>query len=98
MEDIIMSEIVLRTSGSWIQKTPNVCGGDACVRNTRITVSGLVEWKMLGRTDARLLEGYPGLTQADLDAAWTYYQANRDEVERAIKDDEEAMNYGETLR
>jgi uncharacterized protein (DUF433 family) len=23
---------------SWIRKTPGVCGGNACIRNTRITV------------------------------------------------------------
>ncbi len=23
---------------SWVQKTDNVCGGDACIRNTRIRV------------------------------------------------------------
>ena len=28
---------------SWVQKTPGVCGGDACIRNTRITVRGLAE-------------------------------------------------------
>ncbi|MBY0527748.1 MAG: DUF433 domain-containing protein [Gemmataceae bacterium] len=28
------------TKESWVQKTPNVCGGDACIRNTRITVWG----------------------------------------------------------
>ena len=93
-----MSRIVLRTPDSWIQKTPDVCGGDACVRNTRLSVSGLVEWKKLGWTDARFLEGYPGLAQADLDAAWAYYQENRAEIERAIKKDEEAMSHGETLR
>ena len=30
---------------SWIKKTPNVCGGDACIRNTRITVYGLVHYQ-----------------------------------------------------
>lgn len=25
-------------SKSWPQKRPNVCGGDACIRNTRITI------------------------------------------------------------
>jgi uncharacterized protein (DUF433 family) len=93
MEVRTMSKIVWRTPDSWIQKTPNVCGGDACIRNTRISVPGLVEWKKLGRTDARLLEGYPGLTQADLDAAWAYYEANPDEIEQAIKEDEEAMSH-----
>ena len=33
---------------SWIQKTPGVIGGDACIRNTRIAVWMLVEAKRLG--------------------------------------------------
>jgi hypothetical protein len=30
---------------SWVQKTPGVCGGRACIRNTRITVWGLVNFR-----------------------------------------------------
>jgi uncharacterized protein (DUF433 family) len=77
-------------SGSWIQKTSEVCGGDACVRNTRHTVWGLVEWRTLGLTDAAILERHPDLTRADLDAAWSYYAANRDEIDRAIRENEGA--------
>lgn len=75
---------------SWIEKTPGVCGGDACIRSTRHTVYGLVEWKQLGLTDARILEHHPDLTQADLEAAWTYYEQHREEIDQAIKEDEEA--------
>jgi uncharacterized protein (DUF433 family) len=75
---------------SWIQKTPGVCGGDACIRNTRITVWGLVNYRKLGLTDARLLEVIEGLTQADLDAAWDYYGRNQAEIDQAIKGNEEA--------
>ena len=32
---------VLRTEHSWIQKNPDVCGGDACIRNTRVPVWAL---------------------------------------------------------
>ena len=75
---------------SWIQKTPGVCGGDACIRNTRHTVIGLVQWQRLGLSDARILERHPDLNQADLDAAWSYYRQHREEIDRAIKEDEEA--------
>ncbi len=85
-----MSLEVLRTDNSWIQKTPEVCGGDACIRHTRITVWGLVEWKKLGLTDAEILKRVQGLTVADLEAAWQYYASNREEIERAIRDNEEA--------
>jgi uncharacterized protein (DUF433 family) len=75
---------------SWIQKSPGVCGGEACVRNTRHTVAGLVEWKKQGLTDARILEHHPDLTQADLEAAWAYYDAHREEIEQILKEDAQA--------
>jgi len=55
---------------SWIQTSAGVCGGEPCVRNTRHTVAGLVEWKKQGLTDARILEHHPDLTLADLAVAW----------------------------
>jgi len=65
-------------------------GGEACIRRTRIAVWGLVEARRLGITDAQLLVDYPTLTQEDLDAAWTYYAANPEEIESAIRDNNEA--------
>jgi uncharacterized protein (DUF433 family) len=85
-----MSVEVLRTEQSWIQKTPGVSAGDACIRNTRHNVWGLVEWKKLGLSDARILEHHPDLTQADLDAAWAYFEKNRAEIDEAIKLNEDA--------
>ena len=75
---------------SWIQTSPGVCGVEPCVRNTRHTVSGLVEWKRQGVTDARILEHHPDLTPADLEAAWAYYATHREEIEQAIKKAAEA--------
>jgi uncharacterized protein (DUF433 family) len=75
---------------SWIQRSPGVCGGEPCLRNTRHTVAGLVEWKKQGLTDARILEHHPDLTQADLEAAWAYYATHREEIDQAVKEDAEA--------
>ena len=85
-----MSLEVLRKNNSWIQKTPDVCGGDACIRDTRITVWGLVEWKQLGLTEPEIISRIQGLTAADLEAAWEYYEKNREEIEQAIRENEEA--------
>jgi uncharacterized protein (DUF433 family) len=50
---------------SWVTKTPDVCGGEACIRTTRHTVHGLVEWKRLGVSNERLLTMFePPLTHA----------------------------------
>ena len=74
-----------------IQKTPDVIGGDACIGKTRIAVWMLVQARKLGMTDEGIRTRYdPPLGQADLDAAWEYYQQNREEIEEAIRENEEA--------
>lgn len=67
-----------------IRQTPGVCGGEACVRDTRIPVWLLVRYRQLGADDATLLRQYPGLTVDDLAAAWEYSTAHREEIEAAI--------------
>jgi uncharacterized protein (DUF433 family) len=69
---------------SSISSTANVCGGDACIRNTRIMVWLLVLQRRRGRSDTDLQYDYPGLALADLDAAWEYYRQHPAEIEQAI--------------
>jgi uncharacterized protein (DUF433 family) len=78
------------TASTWIEKTADVCGGSARIRGTRYTVHGLVEWKQMGLSDERILEHHPDLTLADLQAAWQYYQTHREEIEQALREEEEA--------
>ncbi|MCC3450401.1 MAG: DUF433 domain-containing protein [Microcoleus sp. PH2017_29_MFU_D_A] len=79
------------TNGSLgVKKTPGVCGGDACVGNTRIQVWVLVGYRRLGCSDAELLKCYPHLTAADLVNAWAYADAYPDEIEAAIVRNEAA--------
>jgi uncharacterized protein (DUF433 family) len=75
-----------------IQKTLDVCGGDACIRNTRIPVWLIVNAGRVGGTDAGLLDDYPGLTQADLDACWNCYRENPVEIEQCIWFNDTAAN------
>ncbi len=77
------------TKKSFVQKTLNVCGGDPCIRNTRITVHGLVRYRQLGLSDQRILEAIQGLMQADLAAAWDYYAHHLAAIEEAIRLNEE---------
>ena len=72
-----------------ISKNPNRCGGDACIRETRIPVWAVVNFRRLGASDAQILTAYPSLTQSDLDAAWEYAAANREEIDQAIRENEE---------
>jgi uncharacterized protein (DUF433 family) len=67
-----------------VTSTPGVCGGEACIRGTRIMVWLLVFFRRRGRSDADLLADYPGLTPQDLDAAWEYYRRHPAEIEQAV--------------
>ncbi len=79
----------MNTTASWISKKPDRCGGDACVRDSRITVWGLVAYRRLGLSDDDILRAVQGLTPADLATAWEYATANPEEIERAIRENEE---------
>jgi len=72
-----------------ITKTPNVCGGRACIRGTRITVWGLVAYRRLGLADAEILRAVQGLTLADLRAGLEYAAAHAEEIDRDIRENEE---------
>ncbi len=71
-------------TSSQVRQTPGVCGGAACIRDTRIAVWLLVQLKQLGRAESDLLADYPGLDPADLDAAWSYYREQTAEIEAVI--------------
>ena len=80
------------TSGSpAIKKTPGVCGGDACIGNTRIPVWSLVSDRRLGMSDGTILKAFPQLTAADLVNVWAYADAYAEEIEEAIKENDQVM-------
>lgn len=83
--------MVIGNQSQGIHKTPGVCGGDACVGNTRIPVWSLVNDRRLGMSDARILEAFPDLTAADLVNAWVYANTHPEEIEAAIRENEEVM-------
>ena len=80
-----------------ITKTPGVCGGDACVANTRIPVWSLVCDRRLGMSDAVIIQAFPHLTAADLVNAWAYADAHLEEIEQAITEQDEAMQEDEEI-
>jgi uncharacterized protein (DUF433 family) len=84
--------LVQSLSNTWqgIEKTPGVCGGDARIAKTRIPVWSMVNYRLLGANDVRILQDFPHLSAADLANAWAYADAYPEEIEAAIKENEEA--------
>jgi uncharacterized protein (DUF433 family) len=51
---------------------PNICFGKACIRGTRIWVALILENLAAGASEAELLDSYPSLESADIQAALAY--------------------------
>jgi uncharacterized protein (DUF433 family) len=84
---------VARESGDaypGIDTIDGVCGGEPVIVRTRIPVWVLEQARRLGSTEADLLHLYPGLRAEDRASAWAYVRAHRDEIERQIRDNENA--------
>jgi len=73
-----------------IASAPGVCGGEPCIVRTRIPVWVLEQSRRLGMSEADLLRSYPTLRAEDLANAWAYVRAHREEIDRQIRDNEEA--------
>jgi uncharacterized protein (DUF433 family) len=76
-------------NASWVTKQADRCGGNACVRDLRIPVWVIVNYRRLGASDEVILQAYPSLTAADLEAAFDYADANPVEINQAIRENEE---------
>jgi uncharacterized protein (DUF433 family) len=73
-----------------VEKLPGVAGGEACVVRTRVPVWSLENYRRLGWSEAEILENFPSLRAADLVNAWAYVDAHQDEIDQAIRTNEDA--------
>ena len=73
-----------------IEKTPDVCGGDARIANTRIPVWVLVQARHLGSSEIDLLQNYPTLSANHLANAWAYADSHTEEINQTIRENDEA--------
>ena len=55
-----------------LQADPAVCGGQVCIKGTRIPVTLILDALAAGDTAEELLRGYPTLTREDIAAALAY--------------------------
>lgn len=69
-----------------VTKVPGVCGGRACVAETRVRVMDVVIWhERLGWSADEIVSEVPSLTLSDVYAALTYYFDHREEIEEDIR-------------
>lgn len=87
----LVQHLVREIGGAFpgVECNPGVCGGDACIVRTRIPVWLLEQFRRLGVTEGKLLQSYPTLRAEDLVNAWGYVRSHREEIDRAIAENEE---------
>ena len=61
-----------KTRRTRISVNPAVCHGMACIRDTRVTVSAVIDNIAAGVSRAEILKSYPAITDADIHAALAY--------------------------
>jgi uncharacterized protein (DUF433 family) len=64
-----------------VTRNPAVLGGKPIIRGTRIAVSLVIDWLDAGVSIDQILEDYPNLTRADVEAARAYSQLRQDSVD-----------------
>jgi uncharacterized protein (DUF433 family) len=76
---------------SMIERTPGTCGGRARIAGTRVPVHRVAGYYRLGYAPEEILDLLDSLSLAQVHAALAYSLANPDEVEAALRDEEEAL-------
>lgn len=72
-----------------VTKQADRCGGNACLRDLRIPVWAVVQYRRPGASDSEILRAYPSFKLSDLDAAWAYAAKYPEETEEAIRCNED---------
>jgi uncharacterized protein (DUF433 family) len=66
-----------------------IVGGEPTIKGTRIPVRVLVLYRRYEPDLVHLYEDYPRLTPADVDEAFAYYEAHRDEIDGLIRESQD---------
>lgn len=74
--------------GTFIVRTPNICGGRPRIAGTGVSVRRIVGWYKLGLSPEEIGDRIGHLSLAQVYAALAYYHANREEMEADIAAEE----------
>ena len=73
-----------------IYTSPEMHRGEPTIRGSAISVRTIVERTRLGDSPERILQGYPHLSLAKIYDALSYYYDHTEEIDKYIRENEEA--------
>ena len=69
-----------------ITRSPEVCGGKACIAGHRVRVLDVVVWhEHQGMTPDEIVSHFPAITLADVHAALAYYFDHIEEIQQEMR-------------
>ena len=74
--------------GTFITRTPGVCGGRAQVAGTGVSVRRIAGWYKMGQSPEEIADQYGNLTLAQVYAALAFYHANQHAIDAELADEE----------
>jgi uncharacterized protein (DUF433 family) len=74
-----------------IVRNPDMLGGEPRVAGSRISVRVIVQTARYARDKAELYGAHPTITPAAIEEALAYYETHREEIDHAIKENEDAL-------
>lgn len=90
---------VAKVTYAHITKNPKVCGGSACIDNTRIRVIDIVQAHREGHTAEQIQDLFAlKLSLAQVYSALAYADENSAEIETAYAEHEQSFAEGEQAR
>lgn len=96
--ELVMATAAKTVPFSHITKTPEVCGGQPVIDDTRVRVVNIVALLKEGKTPEQMLVAYPSLNLAQVYAALSYYYDHPEEIEAALNEELEWEERHEQLR
>lgn len=81
-----------------ITRTPDVCGGQPTIDDTRVRVKNIVALLKEGKRPEEMIVQYPSLNLAQVYAALAYYYDNPDEIEASLQEELEWEARHEEMR
>jgi uncharacterized protein (DUF433 family) len=93
-----MATVTKTTVYPHITRTPEVCGGQPTIDDTRVRVKNLVALLKEGKRPEEMIVEYPSLNLAQVYAALAYYYDNPDEIEASLQEELEWEARHEQMR
>jgi uncharacterized protein (DUF433 family) len=96
--EMLMATAAKTTSYPHITRTPEVCGGQPTIDDTRVRVKNIVALLKEGKRPEEMILEYPSLNLAQVHAALAYYYDNPDEIDASLEEELEWESRHEQLR